>query len=88
MYTRILGDEDAASKFMVDLEVVNPNTNASLKCPGVKLYPVDMKRQDVIKEEDGVLLFENRLAKKFVSVNSIAKPTKYEIITRMTIKKK
>ena len=43
MYTRILADEDTASRFMVDLEVWKFSTNASLKCPGVKVYSADMK---------------------------------------------
>ena len=33
----------------------SPSTDASLRCPGVKVYPVDTKWQDVIKDEEGVL---------------------------------
>ena len=69
MYTRILADEDTASRFTVDLEMVKPSTNASLRCPGVKVYPVDTKWQDVIKDEEGVLFFDQKLAKKFFSVS-------------------
>ena len=69
-YMRILADEDTASKFTVDLEVVNPDNNTSIKCTGVKVYPVKMKWQDVIMDEDGVLFFDERMAKKLFSVLS------------------
>ena len=68
VYTKILAEKNVASKFVVDLEVVNPNNNASLKCPGLKLYPIDMKWKDVIKDEDGVLLFEENLALRLIRI--------------------
>ena len=91
MYTKILADEAAASKFMVDLEVVNPKNNTSMKCPGVKVYSVDMKWQDVIKDEDGVLFFDQMMAKKFFSVQVFCDHDEdvcYHLTTRVTIKKK
>ena len=39
-----------------------------MKCPGLKLYPVDMKWKDVIKDEDGVLLFDQNLALRFIRI--------------------
>ena len=67
-YVKILAEKNVASKFVVDLEVVNPNNNTSLKCPELKLYPVDMKWKDVIKDEDGVLLFDQNLALRFIRI--------------------
>ena len=70
MYLRILADQETAKKFMVDLEVMNLNNNTTMKCSGVKVYSVEMKWQDVIMDEDGVLFFEERMAKKLFSVHS------------------
>ena len=69
-YMKVLADKDTASKLTIDLEVVNPNNNTSMKCPGVNVYPVEMKWQDVIMDEEGVLFFEERMAKKLFSVHS------------------
>ena len=85
MYIRIMADEGAANKFMVDLEVVNPNNNTSLKCPGVKVYSIDMKWKDVIKDENGVLFFDQMMAKRFFSVTH---KTKCEITRKVMIKKR
>ena len=41
-----------------------------MKCSGVKVYSIEMKWQDVIMDEDGVLFFEERMAKKLFSVHS------------------
>ena len=46
----------------------NPNSNTSLKCPGLNLYPVDMKWKDIIKDEDGVMLFDWNLALRFIRI--------------------
>ena len=48
---------------------ISPSTDASLRCPGVKVYPVDTKWQDVIKDEEGVLFFDQKLVTKFFSVS-------------------
>ena len=85
MYVRIMAGENAAKKFMVDLEVVNPINNTSLKCPNVKVYPIDMRWKDVIKDEHGVLFFDQVMAKRFFSVNQKGK---CEVTRKVVIKKK
>ena len=87
IYTKILADSGTASKFMVDIEVVNAKNKISLKFPGAKVYPVDMKWQDVIEDEDGVLSFDQNMAKKLFSVSNTDK-TKYVIAHKTTIKQK
>ena len=70
LYTKILANKDAASKFKVDIEAMNVKNNISLMFPGAKVYPVDMKWQKVIKDEDGVLSFDKYMAKKLFSYDT------------------
>ena len=64
VYMKILSHEDAARGLQVDLEVVNPRSNATIKLTGMKVYPVDMKWQKVIEEGEGVLTFDQKMAGK------------------------
>ena len=73
LYTKILADNDAASKFKVDIEAKNMKNNLSLKLPGAKVYPMDMKWQDVIEDEDGVLSFDMYMAKKLFELSEVFK---------------
>ena len=73
LYTKILADSDAASKFKVDIEAKNMKNNLSLKLPGAKAYSMDMKWQDVIKDEDGVLSFDMYMAKKLFELSEVFK---------------
>ena len=86
LYTKILADSNAASKFKVDIEAKNMKNNLSLKLPGAKVYPADMKWEDVIKDEDGVLLFDKNLAKKLFSFHETDKTWPYKLTHKTTIK--
>ena len=86
VYAKILANNDAASKFTVDLEVTNPNNTASLKFMGLKVFPVDVKWQEVIKDEDGVLTFDEKQAKKlFLDFDSKVFKIKHKTTIKQTL---
>ena len=86
LYTKILADSDAASKFKVDMEVMNIRNNISLKFPGAKVYPVDRSVEDVKQDEAGFLSFDDHLAKRLFSIRDTDK-TWCDIRHKTTIKK-
>ena len=97
-YLRVMADEDAAAAFRVSLEVVNPDSNATVRCPGVRVYNIDMRWQDLIEDGEGVLPIEQKMAKKIfyaykdgdrrVSVHKlVSPPPRYCVDVTYKIKK-
>ena len=62
--TKIMANEEAANQFKVDLELGNKKNLASIKLPGMKVYSVDTKHQDILEKEEGVMSFGQNMAEK------------------------
>ena len=79
IYVRIMADKDVAKQFNVDLKLVNPISKANIKIPGMKIYPIDTKWQDVIKDIGGVLSFHQLTAEKLFTFDDIGKEYKTDV---------
>ena len=87
LFMVVLEGQDAASKFVVDLQVMNQKTNGLLKFPDMRVYPIDMKWHDIIKDGDGVLFFDQRLACRLFSVSDTDDKKRYTTRCNVKIKK-
>ena len=87
LFMVVLEGQDAASKFVVDLQVMNQKTNGLLKFPDMRVYPIDMKWHDIIKDGDGVLFFDQRLACRLFSVSYTDGKKRYTTRCNVKIKK-
>ena len=90
VYLKILCDEGAAKEFLVDLEVANVEDKAIIILPGMKVYSVDIKWQDVIEDGEGVLKFDHTMARKLIALwidHWMTDDVTYQVNTKYKIKK-